>query len=109
MRLLFLVLASLTIAIQYPLWWGKGGWLRVQQLQSMVASQNETNAALVARNDALQAEVQDLKSGTQAIEERARGEMGMVKDGEIYVQILAPNEAGPAVHTPVLSAKNKGN
>lgn len=75
----------------------------------MVASQNETNAALVARNDALQAEVQDLKSGTQAIEERARGEMGMVKDGEIYVQILAPNEAGPAVHTPVLSAKNKGN
>ena len=81
----------------------------MQQLQSMVASQNETNAALVARNDALQAEVQDLKSGTQAIEERARGEMGMVKDGEIYVQILAPNEAGPAVHTPVLSAKTKGN
>lgn len=109
MRLLFLILATLTIAVQYPLWWGKGGWLRVQELQNEVASRNETNEALVARNNALAAEVQDLKSGTQAIEERARGEMGMTKDGEIFVQILAPHEAEPQIKTPVLTLKKKGN
>ena len=95
MRLLFLVLALLTLMIQYPLWWGKGGWMRVRELQAMVVAQQETNQALVARNAALQAEVQDLRSGTQALEERARGEMGMMKDGEIFVQFLAPNEQEP--------------
>lgn len=71
--------------------------MRVHELQLQIASQQETNAALEARNNALAAEVQDLKSGTQAIEERARGEMGMVKDDEIFVQLLAPNERQPVV------------
>ena len=75
MRLLVLVLAVLTLATQYPLWWGKGGWLRVQELQAQIATQQEGNQALAARNNALLAEVQDLKSGTSAIEERARGEL----------------------------------
>lgn len=111
MRLLFLVLLLLTLIIQYPLWWGKGGWLKVHDMQKQLASQNDTNDALTARNNALQAEVQDLKSGTQAVEERARGELGMIKDGEIFVQILSPHEKEPAVQTPSLASpeQQKGN
>ncbi|MBF6617427.1 cell division protein FtsB [Pollutimonas thiosulfatoxidans] len=108
MRLLFLVLAVLTLITQYPLWLGKGGWLRVQELHAKVASQQETNEALVARNNALQAEVQDLQSGTAAIEERARTEQGMIREGEVFVQILAPHEHGPAVITPDIPER-KGN
>lgn len=88
MRLFFFVLVILTLSIQYPLWWGNGGWTRVKELQTRVASQKETNDALRARNNALAAEVMDLKTGTQAIEERARAEQGMLKDGEIFVQIV---------------------
>jgi len=108
MRLLFIVLALLTAITQYPLWLGKGGWMRVQELEKKAASQQETNEALIARNNALQAEVQDLKSGKAAIEERARGELGMIKEGEIYVQILAPHEKEPEIKTPAIP-KKKGN
>jgi cell division protein FtsB len=100
MRLLLIVLVLLTAITQYALWLGKGGWLRVHELQGKVASQKETNDALVARNNALQAEVQDLKSGTAAIEERARSELGMIKEGEIFVQILAPHEKEPEIKPP---------
>lgn len=95
MRLLLLILVALTVAIQYPLWWGKGGWLRVQQLQQKVTAQQETNAALEARNNALVAEVQDLKTGTAAVEERARTELGLIREGEVFVDILAPGQAVP--------------
>jgi len=95
MRLLLLCLVLLTALIQYPLWWGKGGWLDVRALEEKIAAQQDVNQALMARNAALQAEVQDLRSGTQAIEERARAEMGMIREGEVFVQILAPNEAEP--------------
>lgn len=97
MRLILIILALLTAAIQYPLWWGKGGWLRVHELRKQIAEQHEGNAALTARNNALAAEVQDLKSGTQAVEERARGELGLIREGEVFVQLLAPNEARPHV------------
>lgn len=90
MRLLFLTLLFLTVAIQYPLWWGKGSWTRVKQLEAQIARQKEVNSALQARNNALAAEVQDLKSGSQAVEERARAEQGMLKEGEIFVHILPP-------------------
>ena len=111
MRLLLIVLILLTAIIQYPLWLGKGSWSRVQELQNKIATQQETNEALVARNNALQAEVQDLRSGTQAIEERARAELGLVKEGEVFVQILAPHEREPAVKTPGLESPKtkKGN
>ncbi len=108
MRLLFIILALLTAITQYPLWWGKGGWLQVQELERKAASEQETNQALMARNNALQAEVQDLKSGKAAIEERARTELGMLKDGEVFVQILAPHEHEPEIKTPEIS-KKQGN
>jgi len=95
MRLLLLGLTLLTLLLQYPLWWGKGGWLAVRALQNSVTTQEETNQALMARNAALQAEVHDLRSGSQAVEELARAEMGMLRTGEIFVQVLAPDEPEP--------------
>ena len=88
MRLLSLVLLALTLATQYPLWWGKGGWLSLRDLQAQVEAETEANAALTARNNALLAEVQDLKSGSSAVEERARGELNMIREGEYFVQVL---------------------
>lgn len=95
MRLLLIVLVVLLGLIQYPLWLGKGGWFRVWELQEEVAGQRETNESLRARNAALQAEVKDLETGTEAIEERARGELGMMRDGEVFVHILPPGATIP--------------
>lgn len=96
MRLLFLVLLILLGLIQYPLWAGKGGWFKVWDLQREVAKQNEVNEGLRARNVALEAEVKDLETGFGAIEERARGELGMMRAGEVFVHILPQNTPAPA-------------
>ncbi len=88
MRLLTIVLAALVLLIQYPLWLGKGGWLRVHELDRQLQAQRNTNTQLKIRNDSLTAEVKDLKEGEGAVEERARYELGMVKDGEVFVQIV---------------------
>jgi cell division protein FtsB len=90
MRLITLSLAALLLLIQFPLWLGKGGWLRVWELDKHVASAHEKITELKARNVKLQSEVQDLKDGTGAVEERARYELGMIKDGEIFIQIIDP-------------------
>ena len=95
MRLLFLVLLILLGLIQYPLWSGKGGWFKVWDLQHEVAEQNEVNEGLRARNAALEAEVKDLETGFGAIEERARGELGMMRQGEVFVHILPQNTPAP--------------
>jgi len=88
MRLLLLVLLVLAVLIQYPLWLGKGSWLTVWDLQEQVAAQHELNEGLRARNAALEAEVRDLEVGVGAIEERARNELGMMRDGEVFVHIV---------------------
>ena len=88
MRVLALSLAALIALIQYPLWLGKGGWLRVWEVDQQIRAQLETNRRLQARNGALDAEVQDLKVGLDAVEERARSELGMIKDTEIFFQVL---------------------
>jgi cell division protein FtsB len=85
-RLLGIAFALLILALQYPLWLGKGGWLRVRELNTQVEAQKDVNIGLKARNAALDAEVRDLKQGTEAIEERARSELGMVKQDEVFVQ-----------------------
>lgn len=87
MRLLLIILVLLTAITQYPLWWGKGGWQRVRELQTRLQAQEEINEALAARNNALAAEVQDLTAGTDALEERARTEMGLVHKDEIFVHM----------------------
>lgn len=88
MRLLTWVLALLFLAVQYTLWLGKGGARDVARLEEAVAAQTTENAALKARNEGLEAEVMDLKQGLDAIEELARSEMGMVKQGEVFFQIM---------------------
>jgi len=81
------LLVALLVLLQYPLWFGKGGLLRVGELERQLAEQREVNQKLEARNASLEAEVRDLKSGYEAIEERARAELGLVKEGEIFVQV----------------------
>jgi len=86
MRFLALVLGTLIILIQYPLWFGKGGWLRAWDVDRQVSSQKAKNSELERRNAHLAAEVRDLKTGTEAIEERARQELGMVRPDEVFYQ-----------------------
>ncbi len=100
MRLILIVLTALLVLIQYPLWLGKGGWLRVWDLNRQLDAALDKERELKARNDKLAGEVEDLKEGTGAVEERARYELGLVKDGEIFVQILEPG-AKKAAAQPV--------
>ncbi len=100
MRLIILCLAALLVLIQYPLWLGKGGWLRVWDLDHQVTEAERKNDELRARNAKLASEVQDLKEGTGAVEERARYELGMIKENEIFVQIIDPNRKSTFVAIP---------
>ncbi|MGP1675751.1 MAG: cell division protein FtsB [Burkholderiales bacterium] len=101
MRTLSIVFATLIILLQYPLWLGKGGWLRVWEIDRQVTAQKDSNARLRVRNAAMDAEVRDLKQGYDAIEERARYELGMIKQDEIFFQILEkPPAAAPAGAAP---------
>ncbi len=84
-------LAVLVVVIQYPLWLGKGGWLRVWEVDSQLQAQRAENYRLEQRNASLEAEVRDLKSGSDAIEERARFELGLTKQGEVFVQVPKKN------------------
>jgi cell division protein FtsB len=94
MRALALVLGILVLLIQYPLWLGKGGWVRVWDVDRQLAAQRAKNEMLQARNDALAAEVRDLKQGYEAIEERARFDLGMVRKDEVFLQIVEPAPRG---------------
>src|SRR3954469_19269199 len=96
MKLLTIALLVLLGAIQYPLWLGKGGWLRVSEVDQQIQAQRETNARLKARNAALDAEVRDLKQGMEAIEERARSELGMIRQDEMFFQLLEDTTARTA-------------
>jgi cell division protein FtsB len=87
MRWPVLILIALVVLLQYPLWLGKGGWLRVWEVGQQLQAQREENLRLEQRNASLDAEVRDLKSGNEAVEERARFELGLVRSGEIFVQI----------------------
>jgi cell division protein FtsB len=96
MRYLAVLLGALLVLIQYPLWYGKGGWLRVWELETELAEQRRVNEERRLRNAALAAEVSDLRAGTDAIEEVARARLGMVKPGELFIHIREPNPADAA-------------
>jgi cell division protein FtsB len=93
-KLLTVVLAGLLALIQYPLWLGHGSWLRVWELDRQLGLQQEVNAGKRMRNEGLEAEASDLLNGTLAVEERARYELGMVKQDEIFVQFNAASATG---------------
>ena len=92
MRLLTLILVAFIALLQYSLWLGKGSWLRVWEVDQQLKAQKEVNLKLQARNTSLDAEVRDLKQGYDAIEERARSELGMIKQDEVFFQVLEPQK-----------------
>ncbi len=93
MRWLALIFVAAIVALQYPMWLGKGGWLAVRELDRQLAVQRDGNAKLKARNEALDADVRDLKTGSEAIEERARSELGMVRQDEVFFQLQGASPA----------------
>lgn len=88
MKMALAVLALLFFLLQFKLWFGEGGVRDVWHLQSAIAAQSAENQQLQERNQALAAEVNDLKQGVEAIEERARRELGMIKKGETFFQVV---------------------
>ncbi|MCS4279548.1 cell division protein FtsB [Stenotrophomonas rhizophila] len=104
-RWLLLVLALLLAWLQYRFWFGPGNSGEVMTLEAQVENQKRDNAGLQQRNDALAAEVKDLKEGEAAIEERARSELGMIKPGEKFYRVVEdapvpPPRAPTAVTDP---------
>ena len=102
MKALTLIFVILIALLQYPLWLGKGSWLRVWRVNQQVTQQSEKNSIYKQRNDTLRAEVRDLKQGNDAVEERARSELGMIKSDEVFYQVIDQQiPAKPANEAPI--------
>lgn len=97
MRIVTLMLVVLFIALQFKLWLGEGGFREVARLEARVADQKQQNRDLLQRNAELQAEVEDLRERLEAVEERARSELGLVRPGEEFYHLVPPPPAGQAV------------
>jgi cell division protein FtsB len=94
MRILLAILLVVLILLQLKLWFGEGGYRDVQRLAARVEEQARENDALAQRNRELQAEVEDLRQGLDAIEERARSELGMIKEDEEFYQVVPGKKDG---------------
>ena len=105
MKRLAIVIAGLLLAIQWPLWLGHGGWLRVWDLQRQLEARQQGNEALRARNQALLAEIASLRQGSEAMEERARGELHMIRPGETFFQFLPTSTAAPPAGKQIASSQ----
>ena len=92
MRILIAILLVVFVMLQYRLWVGEGSLAEVHALKSEITKQQAELDKLKERNRALQAEVADLRSGLDAIEERARSELGMIKQGEVFYQLVEPGK-----------------
>lgn len=90
LRWVALALLVLLAALQFKLWNGHGGMREVEALRRAVSRQQEENDRLRERNQALAADVEDLKHGEQAVEARARAELGLIKPGEVFYQVVEP-------------------
>jgi len=88
MRWLIAILVALILILQYRLWVGDGSLAEVYHLKRQIEEQRATLEKLRERNKALQAEVEDLREGLEAVEERARSELGMIKEGEVFYQVI---------------------
>ena len=92
MRIIAVILGLLFFVLQYDLWIGEGSLRTVWLLQEDISEQKKENKKISQRNESLFAEVNDLRKGNAAIEERARNELGMIKKGETYIQVVVPNK-----------------
>ncbi|MFT7228464.1 MAG: cell division protein FtsB [Methylophilaceae bacterium] len=88
MKILRYAFVLLIVLLLYPLLFGKGSWLRVWNVNQQVKQQEAQNMLDKQRNDALKADVRDLKQGNDAVEERARSELGMIKPDEEFYQVI---------------------
>lgn len=95
MRWAILSLMMMTLLLQWPLWLGDGSWSEVRDMRESVRKQLEENRALEERNNALEAEVEDLRLGTEAVEERARRDLGMIMEGELFFLLVPPQADVP--------------
>ncbi len=96
-------LLGILVLLQYPLWFGDGGVIAVWRLNREIAAQQKENAQLKERNQTLEAQVNDLKQGLEVIEGRARSELGMVKKGETFYQVIEE----PRVNAPAAGKEAK--
>jgi len=90
MRILTVILVVLFVLLQFKLWLGEGGFTEVARLERRVETQQQTNDELLQRNSRLQAEVEDLRERLDAVEERARNELGLIKPAEEFYQVVPP-------------------
>jgi cell division protein FtsB len=88
MKVIMILLTVILVLLQYRLWFSHDGLPSVLHLKRSVDIQSQDNARMEERNAVLAAEVQDLKSGLDAIEEKARSELGMIKQGETFFQLI---------------------
>jgi cell division protein FtsB len=95
MRVLLAILLVILVALQLKMWFGEGGYREVQRLAERVEQQAAENEALAQRNRELQAEVEDLRQGLEAVEERARSELGLIKQDEEFYQVVPRQEKQP--------------
>ena len=90
MRWLIVILLAALLGLQWSLWFGEGSWRYVQELREAQRVQESENEKLRSRNRALEAEVEDLRSGSEAVEERARRDMGMIREDEVFFLPVDP-------------------
>ncbi len=95
MKTFTLLLTLALLGLQWPLWMGRASVNATTIMERDLAERKAGNAVLIARNAALENEVKDLKSGLQSVEEYARSELGMVKAGEVFFQVVAENPPAP--------------
>lgn len=99
MKTVAFILVTLIALVQYSLWYGKGGWLEVFELEKQLQDQHRLNQKFQNQNTILEAEIIDLKQGFDAIEELARSELGMIRKDEVFFQVQQPTEV-PSVTKP---------
>jgi len=92
MRIVASVLFVLLIVLQLQLWFGSHGVFQLWSLENTIDQTKEDNDALLLRNEQLHAEVVELKKGEEALEERARSQLGFIKDGEVFYRVIPEAE-----------------
>jgi cell division protein FtsB len=107
LRWVTVVLLGVLVLLQWPLWFGERGWPAVQRLRQQLSAQHLANQQLRQDNESLSAQAHDLKTGTQAVQDLARREMGMIAPDEVFVQVLPASSPLPPVAAP--SAPPAGN